>query len=251
MDALKYLLLPPVVNVLLILLGLALGAGRLSGGLLIALGLASLLALSTPLVSHALRQGLEPAPLAGANALRQAQAIVILGAGRDSGSAEFGWGDAPANASWRRLAYGAYLHRQTGLPLLVSGGRVHGEHSAEASLMAAALREVFRGPVRWLEGRSQSTAENARYTAEMLGNDGIEHIALVSQAWHLPRAQAEFERVGLRVTAAPTEFASAPPPGLHAAIPRAYHLNQSTRALHEWLGRAELALRHRLLRRME
>lgn len=251
MDALKYLLLPPAINVLLILVGLALGARRLSGGLLVTLGLVSLLAFSTPLVSHALRQGLEPAALAGPSQLRNAQAIVILGGGRDYASPEFGWGDAPANASWRRLAYGAYLHRGTRLPILVSGGRVHDEHSAEASLMAAALRDVFDVPVRWMEGRSQSTAENARHTAEMLGGEGIGHIALVSQAWHLPRAKAEFERVGLTVTAAPTEFASAPPPGVHAVIPRAYHLHQSTRALHEWLGRAELALRNQLLRRGE
>ncbi|TDN98441.1 MULTISPECIES: YdcF family protein [Halomonas] len=249
MDALKYLVLPPVINVLLILAGLALGARQLTGGAFIALGLISLLLLSTPLASHALRQGLEPPALAGPSQLRQAQAIVILGGGRDYASPEFGWGDAPTNASWRRLAYGAYLHRETRLPILVSGGRLHEEHSAEASLMAAALREVFQVPVRWMEGRSRSTAENARYTAEMLGGEGIEHIALVSQAWHLPRAVAEFERVGLCVTPAPTEFASQPPPGIQAWIPRAYHLHQSTRALHEWLGRAELALRDRLFHR--
>ncbi len=251
MEALKYLLLPPVINVLLILLGLMLGVRGMAGGLLVTLGVASLLALSTPLASHALRQGLEPPPLAGPAQLRDAEAIVILGGGRDTASPEFGWGDAPANASWRRLAYGAHLHRGTQLPILVSGGRVHDEHSAEASLMAAALREVFDVPVRWLEGRSSSTAENAHYTAEMLGGDGIGHVALVSQAWHLPRAVAEFERAGLSVTPAPTEFASAPPPGLPSMIPRAYHLHQSTRALHEWLGRAELALRNILLRRGE
>ncbi|MFP4138733.1 MAG: YdcF family protein [Halomonas sp.] len=237
MEALKYLLLPPVINALLILAGLAAGTGRLTGGLLVTLGLAGLLALATPMASHALRQGLEPPPLSGAAALRGAEAIVILGGGRDYDSPEFGWGDAPANASWRRLAYGAWLHRESGLPLLVSGGRIHDEHSAEASLMAAALREVFEVPVRWMEGESRNTAENARFSADMLAGAGIEHVALVSQAWHLPRATADFEAAGLTVTPAPTEFASAPLPGLHAWIPRAYHLNQSTRALHEWLGR--------------
>ncbi len=78
-PSLKYLLLPPVVNALLILAGLAMGARRLAGGLLVTLGLASLLALSTPLASHALRQGLEPPALAGPGQLRQAEAIVILG----------------------------------------------------------------------------------------------------------------------------------------------------------------------------
>src|SRR5690554_4539950 len=133
MEALKYLLLPPVINALLILAGLAAGARRLTGGLLIALGLASLLVLATPIASHALRQGLEPPPLSGPAALRGEGAIVILGGGRDYQSPEFGWGDAPSNPTWRRLAYGAWLQRGSDWPILVTGGRVHRseEHTSE------------------------------------------------------------------------------------------------------------------------
>ncbi|MDI5985363.1 YdcF family protein [Halomonas sp. M4R5S39] len=250
MEMLKYLLLPPLANVLLTLLGgLLWSRMRLFGGLLVVLGLGGLLVLATPVASHALRLDLEPPPLSGPGQLEAAQAIVILGGGRDYLAPEFGWGDAPANASWRRLAYGAHLHRQSGLPILVSGGRVHDEHSAEASLMAAALREVFEVPVAWMEGQSRNTAENARYSAEMLRIAEVESIALVSQAWHLPRAVAEFERAGLTVIPAPTDFASAPPPGLAGWLPRAYHLHRSSRALHEWLGRGEQALRRQLLDR--
>lgn len=242
MNALKYLLLPPLANALLVLAGLLLGPQRPLGALAIVLGLGSLLALSTPVVSHALRQGLEPAPIAAAD-LGSAQAIVILGGGRDDTAPEFDWGDAPSSATWRRLAYGAYLHRQSRLPILVSGGRVHGEERDEASLMAAALNEVFEVPVRWVEGESRNTAENARLSAVLLRAEGVERIALVSQAWHLPRAAEEFAREGVEVLPAPTEFASPPPPGLYAWLPRAYHLHQSSRALHEWLGRGAQALR--------
>ncbi|NIC04241.1 YdcF family protein [Billgrantia bachuensis] len=246
MTLLKTLLLPPTLNVLLVLLGLLLSPRRFLGALLIMLGLFGLLLLATPMASHALRQGLEPYPTPARTQLEGAEAIVILGGGRDYTAPEFGWGDAPANPTWRRLAYGAHLHRQTELPLLVSGGRVHDEEAAEASLMAAALRDVFDVPVRWLEGESRSTAENARLSAEMLRADGIERVALVSQAWHLPRAVAEFEAQGLTVVPAPTEFTSPPPEGLAAWLPRAYHLNQSTRALNEWLGRAGQSLRQLL-----
>lgn len=250
MEPLKYLLLPPLINLILTVVGALLWwRMHLLGGLLVVLGLGGLLVLSTPVASHALRQGLEPPPLMGPGQWSETEAIVILGGGRDVEAPEFGWGDAPSNTSWRRLAYGAHLHRQSGLPILVSGGRVHDEHSAEASLMAAALREVFEVPVRWMEGQGRTTRENARYSAEMLASAEIRHVALVSQAWHLPRALAEFEQAGLEVTPAPTEFASPPPPGLHAWLPRAYHLNQSTRALHEWLGRGEQALRRHLQRR--
>lgn len=246
MNLLKILLLPPTFNVLLVLLGLLLSPRRLLGALLILLGLFGLLLLATPMASHALRQGLEPDALPARTQLENADAIAILGGGRDYAAPEFGWGDAPANATWRRLAYGALLHRQTELPILVSGGRVHDEQTAEASLMAAALREVFDVPVRWLEGESRNTAENARFSADMLRAEGIERVALVSQAWHLPRAAAEFEAQGLRVIPAPTGFASPPPEGLAAWLPRTYHLNQSTRALNEWLGRAVLYLRELL-----
>ncbi|WP_104203777.1 YdcF family protein [Billgrantia saliphila] len=243
MNVLKLLLLPPTLNVLLVVLGLALSPRRLLGALLVMLGLLGLLLLATPMASHALRQGLEPYATPAPAQVARAEAIVILGGGRDYVSPEFGWGDAPANATWRRLAYGTYLHRRTELPILVSGGRVHGEETAEASLMAAALRDVFDVKVRWLEGESRSTAENARFSAEMLRADGIDSVALVSQAWHLPRAVAEFEAAGLAVVPAPTEFTSPPPEGLEAWLPRAYHLNQSTRALNEWLGRAFMSLR--------
>ncbi|MCG6656178.1 YdcF family protein [Halomonas campisalis] len=249
MSLLKVLLLPPTLNVLLVLLGLLLGARRLLGALLVIAGLFGLLLLATPLASHALRHSLEAHEVPGPGQLGTAQAIVILGGGRDYVAPEFGWGDAPANPTWRRLAYGAHLQRQTGLPILVSGGRVHDEERAEASLMAAALREVFEVPVQWLEGESRNTAENARFSAELLRLEDIGDILLVSQAWHLPRAVAAFEAAGLSVVAAPTEFASPPPQGLRAWLPRAYHLNQSTRALHEWLARGEQALREHLLRR--
>ncbi|MFC3282597.1 YdcF family protein [Litchfieldella rifensis] len=250
MNWLKYLLLPPLVNVLLALLG-ALLWRRMPwlGGPLIALGVVGLLVLATPMASHWLRDGLEPHRPPDLAQLQQAQAIVILGGGRDYDAAEFDWGDAPNNTTWRRLAYGTKLHRDTDLPILVSGGRVHDEERAEASLMAAALLEVFEVPVTWIEGRSRTTAENARYSAELLRSEGIDRIALVSQAWHLPRAVTEFTRVGFEVIPAPTEFASPPPDVLYAWIPRAYHLRHSTQALHEWLGRAAYGLRERLFRR--
>ncbi|UYG09289.1 YdcF family protein [Halomonas sp. M4R1S46] len=249
MALLETLLLPPTLNALLTLVGgLLWRRHHLLGGLAVVLGLGGLLVLATPVASHALRQDLEPPALQASGDLHGAEAIVILGGGRDYDAPEFGWGDAPSNASWRRLAYGTYLHRQTDLPILVSGGRRHDEPSAEAGLMAAALEEVFEVPVRWYEGRSRTTAENARYSAELLDEEGIRRVALVSQAWHLPRARAAFERAGLEVVAAPTEFASAPPEGLAAWRPSAYHLHQSSRALHEWLGRAARRLKDRLPR---
>ncbi|WP_227368065.1 YdcF family protein [Halomonas sp. M20] len=238
LHALKYLLLPPLVNALLMLAGLLLWRShRAFGTSLLVLGLVSLLIFSLPWVSYWLRKGLEPHEPPTRIALQEAQAIVILGGGRDYATPEFGWGDAPNNATWRRLGYGAWLNRETGLPILVSGGRINDEALAEATLMARALKQAFGLETRWVEERSRTTAENAEFSAAILEREGIARILLVSQAWHLPRAIPEFERAGLEVVPAPTEFASRPPNGMIAWIPRAYHLRQSTQALHEWLGR--------------
>lgn len=249
MTWLKYLLLPPFINVLLGVLGLLLWR-RMPwlGAIMLALGVGGLLWLATPTTSHWLRAGLEPYPAVTMDELASTQAIVVLGGGRDYQSPEFGWEDAPNNATWRRLGYAARLHRQSGLPLLVSGGRVHGEARAEATLMALALRDSFGLEATWQETESRNTAENARYSAALLEQEGISRVALVSQAWHLPRAVPEFERAGLAVVPAPTEFASPPPAGWRAWLPRAYHLRHSTQALHEWLGRGVYALRERLFR---
>nr|WP_297458616.1 YdcF family protein [uncultured Halomonas sp.] len=241
---LKYLALPPLINVLLIVAGLLLlKRWRWLGSSLVALGLIALLALSTPLASYWLRVGLETYSPPTAAELSRAEAIVILGGGRDYVAPEFGWGDAPNNATWRRLAYGAWLADRSDLPILVTGGRMHGEMLAEATLMAKALRQVFGLEAHWIETRSRTTAENARYSAPLLKADGIRSVLLVSQAWHLPRAVPEFTRMGLEVIPAPTDFASPPPASLLAWIPQAYHLRHSAQALHEWLGRAFYALR--------
>jgi uncharacterized SAM-binding protein YcdF (DUF218 family) len=100
-----------------------------------------------------------------------------------------------------------------------------------ATSMQRALETELGVRVRWLESRSTTTAENARYSAELLRGSGIERVLLVTHAWHMPRAQASFQRHGIATTAAPTAFACWPTDPLVVAL-----------ALHEWLGRAYYAL---------
>ncbi|WP_129139180.1 YdcF family protein [Modicisalibacter coralii] len=241
---LQYLVLPPVGNVLLMLAGFAIWRSSRGLGLTLVIGgLVSLLVISTPLVSYWLRHGLEIYPPLTAAEARRGQAIVILGGGRNYHSPEFGWGDAPSNTTWRRLAYGVFLARQYDLPVLLSGGRVHDEPLAESQLMARAMRQVFDIRPTWLETQSRNTAENASETARVLQGTDIQRVLLVSQAWHLPRAVAAFEHAGLEAIPAPTEFAGKPHLDPLAFVPRAYYLRQSSRALHEWLGRLVYGLR--------
>ena len=55
--------------------------------------------------------------------------------------------------------------RQTGLPILATGGSVMGNTVPEAVLMKEALELEYGVKVRWVEDRSRNTLENALYSA--------------------------------------------------------------------------------------
>jgi uncharacterized SAM-binding protein YcdF (DUF218 family) len=78
-----------------------------------------------------------------------AQAIVILGGGVRHEALEYG-GHTLGRLTLERTRYGARVAKQTGLPVLVSGGAPSGG-IAEAEVMRAALAEEFGVPVRWVE----------------------------------------------------------------------------------------------------
>ncbi|MDE1990055.1 MAG: YdcF family protein [Betaproteobacteria bacterium] len=233
---LSALLLPPFGLVLLGLSGLWLSRRHRRAGLaLAAFALTLLGTLSLPWVADALMHSLErDAPVSRAG-LAQAQAIVILGGGRYPAAPEYGGADTVNRETLERLRYGARLQRQSGLPLLVSGGAPWGGRP-EAEAMKAVLEEDFRGQVRWVEGRSRDTAENAAFSARLLKEAGITRIVLVSQAWHLARAVALFEGQGLAVLPAPTGYATEEPGWPAQVLPRLGALERSSVALHEWLG---------------
>jgi uncharacterized SAM-binding protein YcdF (DUF218 family) len=200
------------------------------------LSLALLAVLSTGAGARLLIAPLEAmTPALAAPDATQAQAIVILGGGRLRNAPEYGSQDIPLAAVLARLRYAVRLHRQTGLPMLVTGGSPEGRGDSEAELMARVLREDFKVPPRWVEGESDNTAQNAQYSATILREAGVKHILLVTDALHMPRAERVFARAGLSVTAAPTSFHDDDALIVADFIPgRA--LGASYRAMHEWIG---------------
>ena len=187
-----------------------------------------------PFVSHPLMQTLEPFPPISATQLKQAQAMVILGGGTYRNPPEYKQ-DTVNRWALERIRYGAYLQKQSGLPILVTGGSVFGERP-EAQAMTEAVERDFGGKVRWQEPASRDTAENAAFSAELLKKDGIHTIALISHGWHLPRAKELFERHGLTVIPAPTSFTTNTTDSLDYWLPSVHDLQQSAMAIREWVG---------------
>lgn len=231
--ALSYLVLPPTSLFAASLLGLLLLKRR--RGLAIALIAASqvlLLALSLPVVANALARSLEPPPVSAAQ-LKGAQAIVILGGGRNRGAPEWG-GETLKTTTLQRVRYGARLGRETGLPIYVTGGKPDGGAHAEGSLMRDALVREFNVPVRWVDTDADTTAENAKMAARDLKPAGVRRVALVTDAIHMPRSRRAFEGVGFEVIACPTAFAGQRPFAPTQLVPGVGALQLSHAALREW-----------------
>ena len=88
-----------------------------------------------------------------------------------------------------------------------------------------------------LENQSRNTHDNALYCAILLKAKGIQRVLLVTSAFHMRRAQALFEKQGLIVVPAPTDFqrivSNSTVPGV---LPQVGNLSRTTHALHELVG---------------
>lgn len=247
-EILKMLSLPPFSLVAVIAVGLVmLATGYRQVGLGISwCAVAVFYILSTDLVSSRLTRLVEDVPVLTPAEISQvdADAIIVLSASANTFSPEY---DRPTSSfrSLFRLHYAAHLHRQTGLPLLVSGGRTGRLSQSLGRILASDLEQSFQVPVRWIEDRSLNTFENALYSAEILKSQGVEKVLLVTEAFHMRRAIGAFSGTGVKVIAAPTGRRPLNPVDSLSFLPTLNSLADSHFAIHELLGRVWYALRHR------
>lgn len=207
---LKSLLLPPGVLLLLVLVAWWLRRTRPRLAVLcMVLGVGGLWLMSLPATTRWAGDIIEQipplAPERWSVLASQADVIVVLGAGRERNDPTW-LADAPTGTALERMRYAARLAKASGIPLLTSGGFHYGKPPSEAAIMAQSLDTDFGTPVRWQEGESRTTWENAELTARILLPLGLKRVVLVTQGWHMPRALWSFERAGFAVVAAPVGF---------------------------------------------
>lgn len=230
-------LLPPLNFLLLAVAGMVLSFKRRRLGLLLmSVGLGSLYACSSfgiagPLLGR-FERAFGPPPLAQ---LREGEVIVVLGAGTYFAAPEYGE-DTVSRFTLERLRWAARLHRATGLPVLVSGGRALDAATPEARQMAKALGEDFQVSVRWLEDQSRNTLESARNTGKLLAPLRVRRVVLVTHAAHMRRARLVFERAGLEVIAAPTGFTTPGPASALNYLPSTEGMLAARVLFHEAIG---------------
>ncbi|MFM7802101.1 MAG: YdcF family protein [Limnohabitans sp.] len=235
------LLLPP--GGLLLMLMLALTEARKHAKFawsLVITASALLWLLSCHAISHGLGRWLLPTyPAVTASDLKPAQAIVVLGGGVNLYAPEYGE-PTMGTYSLARLQYGAFLKRQTGLPMLFAGGKgwraSSAQMSSEAEVAATVLHRDTGMQIEWLDKTSRDTHENALKAFEILAPLHKTTVLLVTNDWHMARSVKQFEKAGFTVIPAPMGFVQPPQNPLFDYLPSAHVLGQTQLLLKEWLG---------------
>jgi uncharacterized SAM-binding protein YcdF (DUF218 family) len=228
---LRTLILPPACLLLLGFAGLLLGRRyRRLGVVVTALSLVGLWLLATPVIADGLEEIVPHYPALDLSRPIAAQAIVILGGGGYTKFALEYRGPAPDYAMYERLAYGAYVARHTGLPVLVTG------NGKEAVTMQVSLSRDFGVQTKWVDDRAEDTYDNAHDCARILGTAGISRVVLVTSDTHLWRAAHEFEAAGLGVVPAPAGIPAPIEIGTMRFVPTATGLLRSYNAVYELVG---------------
>ncbi len=186
----------------------------------------------------------------------QADAVVVLSGGRvlaPGPEAISEWSDAD------RFWGGIELMKAQKAPLLIfTGGWVPWEAKAEpeGQVLMRYAQELGLAPHQLAMTQAvQNTAQEAQAVAELLQSRAAEKMAqshpsanaaqshltllLVTSAFHMPRAQALFEKQGFKVHPFPVDFqvSAAKEVGLMSFLPQAWAFEQTEQALREWYGR--------------
>ena len=83
--------------------------------------------------------------------------------------------------------------------------------------------------------------EQAHQVKFLLNETGIQRVVLITHAWHMPRAVAEFEVTGLDVVPAPMGYLATALQRVDY-IPSAAAMQISARAMHEYYARIWLSI---------
>lgn len=170
-----------------------------------------------------------PAPLAGCTI------IVVLGGGHSPMKGVSATGQLSTSAL-ARITEGARLARALpGARLVVTGPGAPGEASHGAVLAAAARSLGVDGARITVLDKGLDTEDEAHEIAALAPH---ERVALVTSAWHMPRAASLFRKAGVTIVPCPVDFVARVGQGisLSAFGWDSESLEKSTRAIHERMG---------------
>lgn len=167
-------------------------------------------------------------------------AIILLG-GFEDGWVSGGRGGLAVNEAAERLTEGVRLAKRIGTARVVfsggSGSLLQREPDA-AGPVGRFLEDMGIAPERIvLEARSRNTFENAVFTRDLLMLRPGERVALVTSAYHMPRAMGVFRQAGYDVVAYPVDYRTRGPEDMTRTFERfPAGLERLDLAAKEWIG---------------
>lgn len=242
------LLLPPTPGLLLMLAGaFSLRRRWLGRGLLLAGFAFSWFSCTEWLASVLQSLLLKPPPALSAAQVvaladRPGTAVLVLGGGSRADVPELASSPDLNELSLQRLRYGVWLARRLHAPLGFSGGVAPlGEKGRlpEAQLAQRVATEEFGLPLRWAEGNSRNTLENARLSLPLLQAAGVKRVVLVTHVMHLPRSLRAFQAQasgGIEVIPAGIDYRADGPSSWGDYLPGTPGFKRNRYVWTEWLG---------------
>jgi uncharacterized SAM-binding protein YcdF (DUF218 family) len=174
---------------------------------------------------------------------REAEAIVIL-AGAVHGPRPDRPNTLLGSDTFVRCQHAAWLFQNWHeLPVVVCGGTIKDTAGTAGTALAETMRDALEkegipSDRIWCERRSTSTYENALYAAQLLREQGISRVALVTEAFHMPRAERCFRKQGIDVVPAPCAFRTGYGLEFSSFLPGATPIRRNEQTLHEWIALA-------------
>lgn len=139
----------------------------------------------------------------------KADVIVVLGGGTDPWLAPRQM--VEVNGAGDRVIYALKLYKEDAADkILLSGGTIEWQNSDPTSPAEdmAELLMLMGVPQEALveQGISLNTAEDARFSAKIIQQNGWKRVILVTSAMHMPRSVRLFTAEGIEVIPAPVDF---------------------------------------------
>jgi uncharacterized SAM-binding protein YcdF (DUF218 family) len=176
-------------------------------------------------------------PIPNSGTGHEPEAIVVLGGGIILGSPEAGAGqDTLSPDAVKRAVYAFSLRDVFSTPYIFSGGKVF-DYGQDAEAITAGRLFVALGlpPERLIrETESRNTWENAREVAKL----GYKQVILVTSAYHIARSVFCFEKNGIAVIPAPSDYKCdrGRAYDVFSFLPNMQFLYETSLALHEYIG---------------
>lgn len=169
--------------------------------------------------------------------------VLVLGGGVHTLAPEYGEAHL-VDAPFQRLHYGIWLGRQIGVPLMATGGAgfAGAAGMSEAAVAGRIMTRDYGSDLRWTDGASRDTRENARFSLTLLQAEGIQDVLLVTHGWHMRRAMRAFQQEAVRtgytvhLVAAPMGLAAPSGPTLLHWLPSVDGYRRTHQALREMVG---------------